>query len=360
MIPIYKPYLEGNETKYVNDCLESTWISSRGSYIEKFEKAVRDFVGCKYTSSCSNGTTALDLAFKALEIGEGDEVITTNFTYVASTNVILANGAKPIFVDIETETWNINPDLIESKITPNTKAIIIANIYGVLPNLKKINEICSKYDLYLIEDAAESLGAEYDGVKSGNIGTISTFSFFGNKTITTGEGGMVLTNDESLYDKIEVLKNQGNSRTQKYYHDMLGFNYRMTNIQAAIGLAQMEQIDKILEIKANIYNYYLKNLGSDIIYQKTLKNSTSSFWIVTALFESVEIKEKLIKELEKNNIETRPLFFPIDELPFYEKAEGEFISKDIYNRGICLPSFPGLKMDELDKIIQIIKKCIYG
>ncbi len=359
MIPIYKPFLQGNEVKYVNDCLESTWISSRGNYIEKFENAVRDFVGCKYTSSCSSGTTALDLVFKALEIGSGDEVITSNFTYVASTNAILANGAKPIFVDIETDTWNINPDLIEIKITPNTKAILTSNIYGVMPNIDKLNEICTKHNIYLIEDAAESLGAEYKGVKSGNIGTISTFSFFGNKTITTGEGGMVLTNNESLYDKIELLKNQGNSKIKKYYHDVLGFNYRMTNIQAAIGLAQIEQIDKILEIKSKIFNYYFENLGPNIIRQKTLDKSVSSFWIVTAIFKTSTIKEKVIDELEKNNIETRPLFFPIDELPFYEKEEGEFISKEIYNKGICLPSFPGLKMNELDNIIQIIKKCIY-
>lgn len=359
MIPIYKPFLKGNEIKYVNDCLESTWISSRGSYIDKFEDAVKDYVGCKFVSSCSNGTTALDLVFKALGIGAGDEVITSNFTYVASTNAILVNGAKPVFVDIETDTWNIDPDLIESKITPNTKAIMIANIYGVMPNLDKLNKICCDHNIYLIEDAAESLGADYKGVKSGNVGLISTFSFFGNKTITTGEGGMVLTNDKSLFDKVEVLKNQGNSKTQKYYHDVLGFNYRMTNIQAAIGLAQMEQIDKILDLKARIFNYYLDNLGPNIIRQKTLKQSVSSYWIVTALFENSEVKEKVMRELEKNDIETRPLFFPIDELPFYEKEEGKFISKEIYNRGICLPSFPGLKTEELDIIIQTIKRCVY-
>lgn len=359
MIPIYKPFLKGNEIKYVNDCLTSTWISSRGSYIKKFEEAIRGFIGCEFASSCSNGTTALDLAFKALEIGEGDEVISTNFTYVASTNMIIANGASPVFVDIETDTWNIDPELIEEKINSKTKAVLIANIYGFLPDMEKILEVCQKHNIYLIEDAAESLGATYKGLKSGNLGTISTFSFFGNKTITTGEGGMVLTNDKDLYDKIEVLKNQGNSPTQKYYHDMLGFNYRMTNIQAAIGLAQIEQIDEILERKSQIFNYYQQNLGANIICQKNKEESTSSHWIVTALFDTQEIKDRVVGELEKNSIETRPLFFPIDELPFYETAEGEFISKKLYNRGICLPSYPELATDELDKIIKTIKKGIY-
>tara|TARA_Y100001954_G_C15827853_1_gene613148 strand:- start:6024 stop:7100 length:1077 start_codon:yes stop_codon:yes gene_type:complete len=356
MIPIYKPYINGNEKKYILECIESSWISSKGKFIKKFEDSIIKFTNAKYASSCSNGTTALDLAFKALEIGEGDEVITSNFTYVASTNAILNNKATPVFTDIETDSWNINCELIENKINKNTKAILISNIYGFLPNIKKLKKICDKYKLYLIEDAAESLGSSFDGIMSGNIGYVSTLSFFGNKTITTGEGGMVLTSDKKIYEKIEILKNQGNSLKRKYFHEVLGFNYRMTNIQAAIGLAQMEQIYKILKLKTKIYNYYRCELGEDIIAQKSFHKSSSSYWIVTALFDHLDKKNEIVKVLEKNKIETRPLFYPIDKLPFYNESKECIKTYDLFDRGICLPSYPGLKRSEMDKIIELIKK----
>ena len=281
MIPVYKPYLKGNEANYVNECIESTWISSKGNFIDRFESKLKKYVNRKFASSCSNGTTALDLAFKALGIHEGDEVITSNFTYVASTNAILINRAKPVFIDINLMNWNIADELIEERISEKTKAILVSNIYGYMPNIDAILKICEKHDLFLIEDAAESLGATYQGKISGSFGIVSTLSFFGNKTITTGEGGMVLTDDQSIYEKVEMLKNQGNSINRKYFHDILGYNYRMTNIQAAIGLAQLENIDVILDLKKRIYLHYLDQLGGNIIKQYHDSCVTNpSFWIM--------------------------------------------------------------------------------
>lgn len=355
MIPIYKPYLKGNEKKYVNQCIDSTWISSKGKFLELFEKAIIDFTGVKYASSCCNGSVALDLAFKAIGLKKEDEVITASFTYVASTNSILINNGTPVFIDIESESWNIDAKLIEAKINKKTKAILISNIYGFLPEIEKIRKLCDKYKIFLIEDAAESLGANYAGLKSGNIGDISTFSFFGNKTITSGEGGMVMCNDENLYLKIEQLKNQGNNKEIRYYHDILGFNYRMTNIQAAIGLAQTEQLKKILQKKKELFSYYFETLNKYVEFQRPINEAIEpSYWIVCVLFKTESQKQKIIRAFDKSGIEFRPLFTPVDKFPFYENNNNLKVSNNIYNRGICLPSFPELSKNELNKICNTI------
>ena len=316
-IPIYKPYLKNNEFKYVNNCLKTSWISSKGGYIEKFEKHVSDYLDTPYCSTTSNGTTALHLALLALGIGQNDEVITTNFTYVASTNAILMVKAKPIFCDINLSDLNINADLIESKISKKTKAILVTNVYGFICDFDKINAIAKKYNLYVIEDAAESFGAIYKNKKSGTFGDISTFSFFGNKTITTGEGGMVICKKKKHFDIVNQLKNQGNSKTKTYYHDLLGYNYRMTNIQAAIGCAQMEIIETILTKKRDIYNYYKIKLFNKVNFLVEIDNSSPSYWMTPIILNSSSEKNKIEKDLLKNGIETRPFFTPIDLLPFY-------------------------------------------
>lgn len=359
MIPIYKPFLEGNEKEYLIDCIDSTWISSQGKYIELFESAVKNYVNRKFASSCSNGTTALDLAFRAIELKPGDEVITPSFTYVASTNSVLANGGVPVFVDVEKDSWNIDSELIETKITSKTRAILVSNIYGYLPDFDSLKEICKKHNLYLIEDAAESFGATYKGEYSGAIGDISTFSFFGNKTITTGEGGMVLTDDKKLYDRIQQLKNQGNSTSRRYYHEILGFNYRMTNIQAAIGLAQFEQLEYILQRKKEIFTHYFNELDGKVSFQKPLNDQIQpSYWIVTILFKDEAQMLKVKSALEENDIDTRPLFYPVDKLDFYQNADNLPITEEIYTKGICLPSYPGLTDSELKLITDTVKNSL--
>ena len=355
-IPIYQPFLGEEEKSNVNDCLNSSWISSKGNYIELFEKRTKEYIGANYASTVANGTVALHTALLAAGIGKGDEVITPNFTYVASTNSILMVGAKPVFVEIDENTWNINVDLIEDEISNKTKAILVTNVYGSPCNFNKLYEICRKHEILLIEDAAESFGAEFFGRKSGSLADISTFSFFGNKTITTGEGGMVLAKSSKLHSKVELLKNQGNSKKKRYYHEILGYNYRMTNIQAAIGCAQLSKIDQILKLKKGIDEFYRSKLNDIATFQQIEKNSQSSFWVTALLFEDEKLKSHIDKHLGKNNIETRPLFYPIDDLPFYQKSETCQIAKKLHKRGLILPSFPDLTKDQLELIVKIIRK----
>ena len=357
-IPIYKPYIGEDENKIVAECMQSTWISSQGKFIKTFEENVQEYTRANHAITVSNGTVAIHLAMLALDIGPGDEVITPNFTYVASSNSILYVGAIPIFVDIDSFSWNLNPSLIEAKISPRTKAILYTNVYGAPAEYNELKRIADKHGLYLIEDAAESFGAIYEEKMSGTLGDISTFSFFGNKTITTGEGGMVLTPHKKLADKIRKLKNQGNSETIRYYHDILGYNYRMTNIQAAIGVAQLGKIDDILELKRQLQRNYEEGLKDLVSFQRLPNNSSSSYWMCAVLFDSKDEKESIINALEKANIETRPFFTPIDELPFYKKVEDCPHAKGVSARGLNLPSFPALKKIEQDRIIEIIRNNI--
>lgn len=356
-IPIYKPIIGDNEIEYVNECLTDSWISSKGKYIKKFEENVGKYINAKYCTTTSNGTTALHLALLALGIKDGDEIITSNFTYVASTNAILIMGAKPVFCEINRTDLNINTELIEGKITSKTRAILVTNVFGNLVDFNPIYEICSKFNLKLIEDAAESFGATYYKKKSGNLADISTFSFFGNKTITTGEGGMIICKKLKDYKKINQLKNQGNSISKTYFHDILGYNYRMTNIQAAIGCAQLERIDDILIQKKEIFNYYRNNLSNKVSFLNHLKNSKPSYWMVPIIFKTINEKNKVEKILNKNNIETRPFFTPIDLLPFYEKSDCR-IAKSIYKKGLLLPSHPLLSKGELEKICLLINNTL--
>jgi len=351
-IPIYKPYLDQREKDLVMDCMETTWISSKGSYINKFENLVKDYTKANYCSSTSSGTTALHLALLALDIKEGDEVITTNFTYVASTNAILYVGAKPIFCEISINDLNIDTNKIQEKITSKTKAILYTNVYGFLCNYEKLNTIAVKHGLYLIEDAAESFGGIFKNQMSGTLGDISTFSFFGNKTITTGEGGMVLCKNRKHHSKIIQLKNQGNSK-KTYFHDVLGYNYRMTNIQAAIGCAQLDKIDEIIYLKKKIYNKYLELLKGKVKFLEKLDNTDPSFWMTPIIFDTIKQKQKVSQKLLQENIETRPFFTPIDNLPFYQESDCE-IAKKTHELGLLLPSYPELSLESQFKICNTI------
>lgn len=246
-IALAQPHLTGNEYKYLIDAFLSTWISSAGKYITQFEESFSDYCGVKFGVAVSNGTTALHLALAALEIGEGDEVIVPDITFAATINAVIYTGATPVIVDIEEDSWCIDPDEIEKAITSKTKAIIPVHIYGQPCDMGRICDIAIKNNLYIVEDCAEAHGAAWNGQKVGSFGTISCFSFFGNKVITTGEGGMCITNDEQLNEKMRILRDHGMSKSRRYYHEILGFNYRMTNLQAAIGVAQVERIEDILE-----------------------------------------------------------------------------------------------------------------
>ena len=255
-ISLAQPQLNGNEYKYLMDAFLSTWISSTGKYVTQFEQKFAEYCGVSYGVATSNGTTALHLALAALGIGAGDEVIIPDLTFAATINAVLYTGATPVIVDIEEDSWCIDPEQMQKAITPNTKAVIPVHIYGQPCDMGRIIQIAQEHQLYIVEDCAEAHGAEWDHRKVGSFGVISCFSFFGNKVITTGEGGMCITDRKDLNDKMRMLRDHGMSRERKYYHEVIGFNYRMTNMQAAIGVAQLERIDQILDWRLALEDKY--------------------------------------------------------------------------------------------------------
>lgn len=354
-IPVYKPFLPPNVRRYVNECIDSSWISSRGKFVNKFEDKFCDFLNVPYATSVSNGTVALHLAMLALDIKKGDEVIVPDFTYIASVNSIAYVGAKPILVDADIKTWNINTSLIEERITDKTKAIMVVHLYGNPCDMGKIKRLCDKYNLFLIEDAAEAFGSKYKDLYCGSFGDISTFSFFGNKTITTGEGGMVVSSNSDLHEKIKLLKNQSVSQLKEYWHEQIGFNYRMTNIQSAIGVAQIEKAQEILDKKSELANNYMRSLESlPITFQVIEKNRVNSFWMVSIIVENNFIRNNLRKHLFENGVETRPFFYPVSEMPVFSTSSNNTSAAHISKTGISLPSFPELSSEEFETIIKLI------
>jgi perosamine synthetase len=361
-IPVSRPALIGKEKEFILDCINSTWISSTGKYIEFFEKSFADYIGIKNAIACSNGTAALHLALLAISIGHGDEVIVPALTYVAVANAVTYTGAKPVFADAEPDTWNIDYHKIEPLITLKTKAIIVVHLYGHPCDMNPIMKIAKKYNLYVIEDAAEALGAEYKRKLCGSIGDISTFSFYGNKMITTGEGGMVVTNDARLAGKVRRLKGQGMDQSRRYWFPVLGYNYRMTNIQAAIGLAQMENIDKFLGKRRKIsewYNEHLKGI-SGITLPVEKKYAKHSCWLYSILIEKEfrKSRDKVITLLAEKGVETRPFFYPMHIMPVYrDKTNAPNLrnAEVVASKGLNLPTFYELTHDEIEYIAGLLK-----
>ncbi len=356
--PLYQPDLTGNEKKYVNNCLDSTWISSKGKYIDLFERAFAKYLKVKYATSTCNGTVALHLALLALGIGPGDEIIVPTFTYVASVNAISYTGAKPIFVDPLLNTWQMNPKEVEGKITRRTRAIIAVHLYGHPCDMDALMNICKKHKLFLIEDSAEAIGSKYKKQYTGSFGDLATFSFFGNKTMTTGEGGMVVTNNRTLYDKVVHLKTQGVVKAGEYFHDIIGYNYRMTNICAAIGLAQLERIEEFLSKKRQIASWYKEFLNDNYCtFHNQSENIFHSYWVCSILVNRDKLRDSLRKYLASKGIETRPTFYPIHDLPMYKKDSKKFpVAEKLSRRGINLPSYPALKRDDIEYISRLINK----
>jgi len=362
--PVYVPYLTGNEKKYVNECLDSSWISSRGSFIESFEKAFASYTGAAHASAVSNGTVALHLALLALGIGKGDEVIVPTLTYVASVNAIRYVDATPVFIDSFSGDWQMNYEELEKKITSRTKAVIAVHLYGHPCEMNKITAICKKHGLYLIEDCAESIGSSFESKMTGTFGHIAAFSFYGNKTITTGEGGMVMSNDAALIDKVNRLKMQGVDPMKRYWHDIIGYNYRMTNICAAIGLAQLEKIGEIVPKKIKIAGWYREQFEKNgIKCQETASNVVNTSWMFSILCPDASLREELMNRLlHESGIETRPVFYPAHTLPmYYNPADTDYPSAiDIGSRGINLPSYPALSEEDVIAIATEVSACIHS
>jgi perosamine synthetase len=356
--PIYSPYLNGREKALVVDCLESTWISSKGKYVGQFEDTFGAWLGAEHAITVSNGTVALHVALAALGIGPGDEILVPTLTYIASANAVKYTGADVVFVDSERAYWQIDIEDAERKITSRTKAIMVVHLYGQTPDMEALMALAKKHSLYVIEDCAEAIGTRYDDRHVGTFGDIGCFSFFGNKTITTGEGGMVVTDNAELAQKIRHLRSQAVSSEREYWHDAIGFNYRMTNLCAAIGCAQMESIDDLIAKKLQIAEWYRQSLaGLPVQVHSTHPRTLHSYWMVSILVDDARDRDPLRTSLRNDGIETRPLFYPLHQMAMYAAPGQDFpVADDISSRGINLPSYPALIRDDIAFICERIQE----
>ena len=357
-IPVANPSLGEEELRNIMEAVKSGWISSKGIFVDEFEEKFAGYLGTKYGIATSNGTAALHLALKALEIREGDEVIVPTLTFIAVANAITYCNAKPVFIDSHPEYWCIDPEKIEMAITPRTKAIIAVHLYGHPCNMEAIMDIAKNHGLHIVEDCAEAHGAEYKGRKVGSFGEISCFSFYGNKIITTGEGGMCLTNNEELAEKIKILRDHGMNPNKRYWHDVIGFNYRMTNLQASIGVAQLNKLDVFVKKKRQIAHWYseeLKNLQKKglIKLHPEMPWAKCVYWMYSILVGD-EGRDDLMKKLEERGIETRPFFYPMHVMPPYKTKKRYPVSECLSRKGINLPSGLDLTKEDVRFIAEIL------
>lgn len=365
-IPVNTPLLNGNELHYLTECIKTGWISSEGPFISRFENEFSSYVGVEHGIAVSNGSAALDIAIRALNIGPGDEVIMPAFTIISPAQSVVIAGAKPILVDSDPFTWNMDTASIEEKITPQTKAILVVHIYGLPVDLNPIINLAKKYKLKIIEDAAEMHGQTYNGKLCGSFGDISIFSFYPNKHITTGEGGMLLTNDEELAKRCKKLRNLCfEPNGPRFIHHELGWNYRMTNLQAALGVAQLEQLEGFILKKREMGALYQKGLQflTKKGYQLPLAETSFSdniYWVFGLVAPNESEKERLVATLIANNIGTRPFFWAIHEQPVFKKmglfvGESYPVAEKLARNGFYLPSGLGLTESQQLEIIACIK-----
>lgn len=352
LIPVYQPELGGNEKAYVLQCLESTWISSKGDFIDRFQSDFARFIGAENVVAVTNGTVALHLALLGVGLGPGDEVIVPSLAYIAAVNAIRYVGATPIFADVNATSWQIDPEQAARRITPRTRAILAVHTYGQACDLSALTLLCEKHHLRLIEDCAEAFGTRIGERHVGTFGDVATFSFFGNKTVTTGEGGMVVSRDPKVHALICKLRGQGLAGEKEYWHDIVGYNYRMTNICAAIGVAQLERAGEFIARKRALASAVHEALSDlPLVFHREQPGTTHSFWMISALARSEHERDALRRALRRDGIETRPVFPPVHTMPMYEAGQsGLGISLDLAARGFNLPSWPGLVPDQVNQI----------
>lgn len=368
VIPVCEPFLSGNELKYVDDAVRTGWISSSGKYVKAFEEAFAEYCGVKYAVGVCNGTVALHLALTCLGIGKDDEVIIPNFTMIASAFSVCYTGAIPVFVDADEKTWNIDVSKIEEKITPRTKAIMPVHIFGNPCNMDAVHKIAKKRHLLIIEDAAEAHGANYKKKKTGGLSDIAAFSFFANKNLTTGEGGMVVTDDENFYKKALYYKNLcfDLDAPRNYIHNDIGFNYRMSNLHAAIGLAQTEKADEYKKMRirnGKLYRKYFKDIKG-IILQEDQAGAENVFWMNGILLSSAlygRTRDQLIGHLKEKGVDTRLFFVGMHRQPSLLKfrcdGSGCYpITDNLAENGLYLPSASNLSEDKIKYICDVIKQ----
>lgn len=357
-IPVSQPSISQREIDYVNDAVSSGWVSSIGKYIEQFEQQFAKYCGVEYALATSNGTTGLHLALLGLGIGHGDEVIVPDFTFVATANAVVHAGAKPVLVDIDQETLCIDPQAIRKAITKQTRAIIPVHLYGHPANMKDIMEIANEFGLKIIEDAAEAHGALFNGKRVGGLGDCGVFSFYGNKIITTGEGGMITTDDEQLYIHAKALRDHAMSPQRRYWHEEIGYNYRITNLQAALGVAQMERIDLFISKRREIMQWYKDALAniSSIRLNREQPGCQSVYWTVCIEIAGLtdERRANLMDKLRSRGIDSRPFFYPLSDMPMFAKANTP-VTHAISPTGIILPSHFDISSEDVRYICEELK-----
>lgn len=359
-IPVAQPSLRGNEAKYVAECMETAWISSGGRFVTEFEQEFARYCGVNHAIATNNGTTALHLALIALGLAPGEEVIVPTLTYIAAANAVSYCGATPVLADCEPSALNLDPAKLEARIGPRTRGIIAVHLYGHPVDMDPVLKIAQKHGLFVLEDAAEALGATYKGTLTGNLGTCATFSFFGNKVITTGEGGMVTTNDDALAERLRLYRGQGMDPRRRYWFPVIGYNYRMTNVAAAIGLAQLERVHEHLKERrrvARTYDAGLRHLEAQLDLPKTAVWAEHSYWMYTVLLrEGGEAeRDQLMQRLDKLGIETRPVFYPMHVMPPYFEKDGNYpVANSCAMRGINLPTFAELSEAQIARICDAL------
>ena len=345
----------------MTDAVASGWVSSLGAYIDRFEREFAAYCGTKFGLATSNGTVALHLALVACGIGPGDEVIIPDLTFVATANAVLYTGATAVPVDIDAETLCIDTDAMARAITPRTRAIIPVHLYGHPADMAKINSIAQSHNLIVIEDAAEAHGAEIGGVKVGALGRCGVFSFYGNKILTSGEGGMITTNDEAIYAKAKMLRDHAMSPEKRYWHTEVGFNYRMTNLQAALGVAQMERIDLFLEKRQEIFRWYESDLRSNtrIRLNRTANWAKNVYWMVCAEIADCTEAERdgIIQKLKQQDIDSRPYFYPLSDMPMYQACDSP-VAHAASRRGINLPSYFDIAREDVARVCEALNALV--
>jgi len=363
MIPLSIPHLNGNELKYVTECIQTGWVSSAGAYVTQFEQMVAEFSGATYGVAAVNGTSGLHLAMHMLGIGREDYIIVPNITFIASANAAVYTNATPIFIDVDPDTWQMDLNLLEEYLDQNSDkriaAIMPVHVLGNMCNMPRLMQIANKHSIPVIEDASESLGSYWEGRHSGSWGIMNVFSFNGNKIITTGGGGVIVTNNEEHAKRAKHLSTQSKVNPETYFHDEIGFNYRLVNVLAAIGVAQMEQLPEFIKKKKHIDAYYREHLTGvgDIRFQKIVEEVDPNCWLFT--FYSSKQAE-ILKALKENKIIARPFWTPMNQLPMFES--NIYVSKQDHSRNIhanCLsiPSSVNLSETDLETVVRVIKSC---
>jgi len=378
MIPLSVPLLNGNEWKYVKDCLDTGWISSAGSYVNQFEQMVADFAGAKYGIACMNGTAGLHIAQLIAGVTEGDHVIAPNITFIATLNAIKYTGASPILLDVNPTTYQMDLDLLEHFLVDNTflvedesgihthlkstkkriKAIMPVHVLGNMGDMDTLEEIASRFHLSIIEDSTEALGSYHKGKHAGTFGKMGVFSFNGNKIISTGGGGVIVTDDEDLAKRAKHLTTQAKTSAMEYIHDEIGYNYRLVNVLAAIGVAQMEQFPELLKNKRKMDNFYrseLQGIG-DIEFQAVSKDVEANCWLFT--FKTSRMRE-LLTFLNENGVQSRPFWMPMNQLEMFKNEMYVSVknnSDTLYATCISIPSSAGITQEELEEVVKKIKQ----